>query len=103
MPASARLPSGTRVEVLCGHPGQKYGGAHERRGVRVAAIQDGLKLRDPGRHPRDVQGRVALPDRTRSLLPGRIYGSPSLAEPPEHCPHRIHVARAPARFLLAES
>ena len=25
MPASARLPSGTRVEVLCGQPEQKYG------------------------------------------------------------------------------
>ncbi len=25
MPASAREPSGTRVEVLCGQPGQKYG------------------------------------------------------------------------------
>ena len=25
MPASARLPSGTRVPVLCGQPEQKYG------------------------------------------------------------------------------
>ena len=25
MPASARLPSGTLVDVLCGHPEQKYG------------------------------------------------------------------------------
>ena len=25
MPATARLPSGTRVEVLCGQPEQKYG------------------------------------------------------------------------------
>jgi hypothetical protein len=36
MPASARLPSGTRVEVLCGQPEQKYGCAQRHLGAGAA-------------------------------------------------------------------
>ncbi len=63
MPAVARLPSGTRVEVLCGHPEQKYGCRTEV--TRGLASAWSLKSRNASRSLKLAPSSESMPSRER--------------------------------------
>ena len=105
MPASARLPSGTRVEVLCGQPEQKYGvranGIDLAAGLPLARVEPGDPLGEPrlgGRRPRAARAMTrAIWLGDNSPFDGKIH-SPALVELADEA--RAPVGRPVVELLL---
>src|SRR5258708_35720481 len=70
MPAIARLPSGTRVDVLCGQPEQKYGVRDTLGGGAAKSFsllsRRAKRWRNPGHSPPCLLQREAAPPDSRA-------------------------------------
>ena len=120
MPAGARLPSGTRVEVLCGQPEQKYGcriavtrgfassfslesrKASRSRELRPEALGHAELLEALADRARDHRRRMLVVRRQQPRSGGLAFGAAPLAVVVELADHaRAHVF-APVVELLLE-
>ena len=115
MPAVARLPSGTLVDVLCGQPEQKYGHARERdlgfasaasfaliKSTRALMLLDGARMqvepRDALRdHARDHRRRE-LASRGQQPVAVRAHPFALFVELADHA--RAHVVAPVVELLL---